>query len=213
MALPTMAFDPADGFRNEVTYADPVDTAAARDQVQDGLDQIRDFINDDLKPALASTSNGEGASCIGIEDSANRFTATNVEAALAELAGSGRTTETVKANADSIAAHTATTSYIAPTLLNSWVNYGGTLATAGYLKDAHGFVHITGVIKSGTTTAGTVLFTLPVGYRPAKQEMFLANIFSGASVGLLDIDASGNVNFQAGSNTIFSLCGIIFKAA
>ena len=35
---------------------------------------------------LASTANGEGASIVGIEDSAGNFTATDVEAALAELA-------------------------------------------------------------------------------------------------------------------------------
>lgn len=35
--------------------------------------------------ALSSTSNGEGASSIGIEDAGGAFTATDVEAALVEL--------------------------------------------------------------------------------------------------------------------------------
>ena len=39
------------------------------------------------------------AANISLEDAANRFTASQVEAALAEIAGSGRTTETVKGNA------------------------------------------------------------------------------------------------------------------
>ena len=51
---------------------------------------------------LASVSAAKGASCIGLQDSAGRFTATQVEAALAEIAGSGRTTETVKGLADLI---------------------------------------------------------------------------------------------------------------
>ena len=40
-----------------------------------------------LRNALASNDNGKGASLIGLEDSANLFTGTTVEAALAELAG------------------------------------------------------------------------------------------------------------------------------
>lgn len=42
------------------------------------------------------------ASLITLEDAAGRFTATETEAALAELAGSGRTIQTVKANADAV---------------------------------------------------------------------------------------------------------------
>ena len=44
---------------------------------------IRTSMSEEL---LASTSNGEGASLVGIEDSAGHFTATEVEAALAENA-------------------------------------------------------------------------------------------------------------------------------
>ncbi|KKK52619.1 hypothetical protein LCGC14_3103070, partial [marine sediment metagenome] len=53
--------------------------------------------------------------------------------------------------------------WIAPTLLNSWVNYAATYDTTGYMKDGFGFVHLKGLVKSGV--AGTI-FTLPVGYRP-----------------------------------------------
>lgn len=40
-----------------------------------------------LTSDLASTANGKGASLIGVEDAGNNFTATNLEAVLAELAG------------------------------------------------------------------------------------------------------------------------------
>lgn len=77
---------------------------------------IKAYLNS-LIAELLSTSTGKGASQIGIEDSSARFTATQVEAALAEIAGSGRTTETVKGLADSIGtqatnlnSHTSSTS-------------------------------------------------------------------------------------------------------
>ena len=47
------------------------------------------------------------AELITIEDTFNRYSANHVEGALSEIAGSGRTTETVKGNADAHAAHLA----------------------------------------------------------------------------------------------------------
>jgi hypothetical protein len=67
---------------------------------------IAAFLNA-LIAELASTDAGKGASAIGVEDSAGRITATNVEAALAEIAGAGRTTETLKGLADLLSTHTA----------------------------------------------------------------------------------------------------------
>jgi hypothetical protein len=52
MTLPNMAFNPPTGFRDTTVYADPVDMPAGRDQVQTGLDQIRDFINGDFSNAI-----------------------------------------------------------------------------------------------------------------------------------------------------------------
>lgn len=49
-----------------------------------------------------ATNKVHNASAIELKDSAGRFSASDVEAGLAELAGSGRTTQTVKANADDI---------------------------------------------------------------------------------------------------------------
>lgn len=56
--------------------------------------------------------------------------------------------------------------WITPTLLNGWVSYNTSSLLIGYYKDDMGFVRIRGIAKSGTMAAGTVLFTLPVGYRP-----------------------------------------------
>ena len=38
--------------------------------------------------------------------------------------------------------------WVAPTLLNSWVNFGGDYEIAGYMVDSLGFVHLKGVVKS-----------------------------------------------------------------
>lgn len=102
MALTPMAFSPATGFEDATTYPDPASEAAARAQLQDIPNQLKTFVNSTLIAELASTAAGKGASQIGVEDSGTRYTATNVETALAEIAGSGRTTETVKGLADLI---------------------------------------------------------------------------------------------------------------
>jgi len=55
----------------------------------------------------------------------------------------------------------------APTLLNSWVQYGLGFASAEYYRDTSGIVHLQGAVKNGTIN--TTVFTLPIGYRPATN--------------------------------------------
>lgn len=109
---------------------------------------------------------------------------------------------------------------IAPTLLNSWVNLGSTFAVAGYWKDANGRVHLAGVVKNGGVTS--VIFTLPVGYRPAdgKDHIFAcqASKSPGAIAdhvtGEVYVNSNGDVapNFAATYNYYLSLDGISFQA-
>lgn len=97
-------------------------------------------------------------------------------------------------------------SWIAPTLLNGWVNFGGQYATAGYMKDSMGFVHLKGMIKSGTIAQGTTIFSLPAGYRPALVTYFIAT--TNPATCILYIDSSGNVVVVSGasaSDTIINL--------
>lgn len=75
----------------------------------------------------------------------------------------------------------------APTLLNSWANYGSGYNDVGYYKDSLGRVHFKGLIKNGTTAAGTVLFNLPVGYRPAQNY-----ILNGRKTGGADCEIRAN---------------------
>ena len=98
-----------------------------------------------------------------------------------------------------------------PTLLNSWVNYGTAYESACYWKDKCGMVHLAGLIKSGTTTAETVIFTLPTGYRPRTSEKFF--VVSVNAICVIDVYATGNVAIKTGANSGWlSLSGISFRA-
>lgn len=99
--------------------------------------------------------------------------------------------------------------WVAPTLTNSWVNFGGGYENAGYYKDRHGIVHLRGLVKSGTTA--TAIFTLPTGYRPATYKIFPAA--SGTGYARLDVQTSGVVMMVAGSNAYLSLSNVQFRAA
>jgi hypothetical protein len=78
--------------------------------------------------------------------------------------------------------------WIAPTLLNGWVNYATDWNSAGYHKDEFGNVHLTGFIKNGTVAVETVIFTLPAGYRP-KTKIYLSTSsndsnYKGCAIGV-----------------------------
>lgn len=99
--------------------------------------------------------------------------------------------------------------WIAPTLLNSWVNFATTYNYAtGYFVDNFGFVHIEGRLSGGTS--GTVAFTLPVGYRPTKD--FLVVIATNTNAfGTAFIKATGDVVLYFASGTWCDLGQIIFR--
>ncbi|MCR4297515.1 MAG: hypothetical protein NUV75_01995 [Gallionella sp.] len=97
-------------------------------------------------------------------------------------------------------------------LQNSWVNFGGTEITFGYWKDSVGMVHIQGGIKSGTVTAGTLVFTLPSSYRP--YAVIELGGFSDSGYWAITIDAAGAATIKlAPANTFASLNGMSFRAA
>jgi hypothetical protein len=100
--------------------------------------------------------------------------------------------------------------FIAPTLAGAWVNFGGSYATAGYARDPLGFVWLRGVIKNGAVPL--TVFTLPVGYRPALDEIF--NGIEGTNGSCrIDVTQGGAVIVQTGNNAYISLSGIRFRVA
>lgn len=93
-------------------------------------------------------------------------------------------------------------------LQNGWVWYGTIYSTPQYTKGADGLVKLKGLIGSGTITAGTVIATLPVGYRPSSYMVY--KVVSANILGRVDINPNGNVIFQNGSSTWLSLDNIQF---
>lgn len=90
------------------------------------------------------------------------------------------------------------------TLQNGWTNNGGGYAPLQYRLLPDGTVHLEGTIKPGTTTDGTTVTTLPVGYRPLYvirrvpiQEKIATNMMA-------DIQTDGQVKVigTAGATTV-----------
>lgn len=96
------------------------------------------------------------------------------------------------------------------TLLNSWVDYGGSFPSAGYFKDHTDIVHVRGLVKDGTTSTGTIIFTLPSGYRPANTLIFPT--ISNNALGQVRVDSDGDVMIYSGSSSWFALDVMVFRA-
>lgn len=99
--------------------------------------------------------------------------------------------------------------YVAPTLLNGWMDFGAGYNPAGYMLDGLGFVHLRGLVKLGTMHSP--VFQLPPGFRPAYDE-YMATI-AGNAFASVTTTSAGNVIPWDGVNTWLSLDGITFKAA
>ncbi len=82
---------------------------------------------------------------------------------------------------------------IAPTLLDGWVNFGGTYQNTRYWKNAQGEIEVAVALASGTL--GVVMFTLPVGYRPAAR-VACAGWGTG---GVAEVNVHSSGSFDAGS--------------
>lgn len=79
---------------------------------------------------------------------------------------------------------------------NSFVNLGGAYAGTAYWKDATGTVWVYLAAISGTN--GTVIFTLPANYRPARQHVWTGFVATGAGYGT--VATNGEVLAFGGSS-------------
>jgi hypothetical protein len=118
-------------------------------------------------------------------------------------------TATPVANADAgpyvknIVASTSTASdWFATTAESGWTNTSGR-----YKRDELGYVHLSGYLGGGS--AGTVMTTLPSGFRPAQQESFAVNA-SGVA-GVVTVATNGQVSFTTGTGTFVYLSNITFS--
>lgn len=106
---------------------------------------------------------------------------------------------------------TGSATWQTPTLAASWVNFAGGHATAGYTKSADDIVSLKGLIKDGTITGGTVMFTLPAGYRPDYRVMcsVITNVNAPARIDVNE--TTGTVMVREGVTAAYlSLAGCDF---
>lgn len=85
-----------------------------------------------------------------------------------------------------------------PALQNGWVDFGSATQGLVYKKSREGDVHIWGAIKDGTSVATTLIFTLPIGFRPAALVHAFAIINEGGTLrtGTLNIATDGTVSIS-----------------
>lgn len=107
----------------------------------------------------------------------------------------------------------ATEGWHALAFANGWGNFGGAFVTGQYrfLVSPANCVQVLGVLLPSATKAdGTVIATLPVGYRPARTNRIPAIAFpTGARSAAIDIDAAGNMTCNgANAATDFEINGI-----
>jgi hypothetical protein len=87
-------------------------------------------------------------------------------------------------------------------LANGWVNFSGTnIARA---KKTRNQCTLSGLVKSGTTANGTVILTLPVGYRPRNASAaFVVATGAVGTFGTIYVASNGQVTIQGGGNATF----------
>lgn len=97
------------------------------------------------------------------------------------------------------------------TLANSWVAYDPNWQEPVYWKDAEGWVTVQGSMSSGTTTPGTTIATLPVGYRPSKVSG--PYLSYGASIGAIYVSSTGDIVINSTLDATLTAFVIRFQAA
>jgi len=93
--------------------------------------------------------------------------------------------------------------WVALTLLNSWVTFGGAFATPS-VSLHNGVVELKGGVKSGTVTAGTVIANLSAIYRPSESRKEFV-MLSGSTLGSLDVTSTGDITINVANATYTSL--------
>jgi hypothetical protein len=91
-------------------------------------------------------------------------------------------------------------SYTAPTLQTGWSNVYNNFAPSGFLKDNQGFVHLRGLVKKSASSTNTIIFNLPVGYRPSALLQFPARC-GNDTMCFLHIWPSGDIQYGGGATS------------
>jgi hypothetical protein len=83
------------------------------------------------------------------------------------------------------------TGWIAATLVNSWVNFGGAYMVAQYRR-RNGIVQVEGLVSGGASVPGQTVFTLPAGFRPAAYIVRPVSI-PGTATANIELGPVGNI--------------------
>lgn len=89
------------------------------------------------------------------------------------------------------------------TLQNGWANRGAGFPPAQYRMLSNGNVQYVLNVTGGTTTSGTVIANLPVGFRP-PYEIPLSGLAHGLAIG-----SAGNIQVFSGTSSFLQSTGII----
>ena len=96
-------------------------------------------------------------------------------------------------------------SWITAVLQNGWAHGTGGLQ---YFKDSMGIVNLHGEVKDGTTTSGTIITTLPEGYRPTKIISIPVIRANSTSVTPMNLNTDGTLkvfgNIEAGTFRVYT---------
>ena len=115
---------------------------------------------------------------------------------------------------DSAGARLSTETWTTLPLDNGWTAYGSPYQSPIYRRQIDGTVQLSGLIAAGTTTVGTTVATLPIGYRPASDHVFKTSAGAATAVADVYVRSSGAITIQnvAGTVTWLSLSGVRFPA-
>lgn len=93
------------------------------------------------------------------------------------------------------------------TMQNSWTRLSLNNEQPQFWKDRNGWVHIKGEITGGTITNGTVITTLPAGYRPRYIWPIITG-HNGTANSMLLVNPAGNITcLGLAGNTRISMAG------
>jgi len=98
---------------------------------------------------------------------------------------------------------------------NGWTAFGSTFEQLSYRINKFGMVEGRGLAKAGVLTDGTVIYTLPAGYRPEHDVVCIVSTNDGTNdfPARVHIDTAGNVKaYKAKSGGHFQVSWIPFPA-
>lgn len=99
------------------------------------------------------------------------------------------------ATKDDVARLTQSTPWQNLVLANGW-NHHQQYNNVQYCKSFDGVVYLRGTANKGKIAAGTVLGTLPVGYRPSKS-IYVSALNNSYTIAVLGIEPTGNIIIKA----------------